>query len=291
MLNIKSVLSDVKSKYWPLLKAGQTSLLAITGLAGYFSAYPFPIRAWELIGLLGTLFLTISGSTVINMWFDRDIDARMPRTRRRPLVTGQVDARLALWLGIGLVAGGLAWSVVLSPVYAVVALAGLFSEVVVYTLLLKRRSAWSVALGGIAGGMPILGGRVIATGSVDAIGLLLALAVLLWTPAHNLSYNMLRFNDYQRAGVPTFPSVYGTHTTRWIILLSSALVGLVMTTVSVWIALPTAALVLLIALQAGLVGLAVIAWLRPSTRVSARLFKYASAYMLGCMVLLATAVL
>lgn len=291
MHNLKPVVAHLRSTYWPLLKAGQTTLLVITGMAGYLSAAPSPIRPGQLLSLFGTLFLTISGSTVINMWFDRDIDARMKRTRRRPLVTGQADARQALRLGLVLVILGLGWSVALSPVYAMIALFGLIAEVVVYTLWLKRRTAWSVALGGIAGGMPILGGRVVATGGVDAVGLLLALAVLLWTPAHNLSYNILRFDDYEQAGVPTFPSVYGLGVTRRIIVFSSVMVGLVVTIAAVWMALPPVALYLLILLQAGLIGLAHVAWLRPSAKINASLFKYASAYMLGCMLLLVSKIL
>lgn len=291
MLTIKSVFDDMKSRYWPLLKAGQTSLLVITGLAGYLSAYPISAHPWRLLGVAGTLFLTISGSTVINMWFDRDIDARMYRTRRRPLVTGQVDPRYALRLGLLLLILGVGGAVALSPLYAMVALFGMLSEIVVYTLWLKRRTVWSVALGGIAGGMPILGGRVAAIGQVDTVGLLLAAAVLMWTPAHNLSYNILRFDDYQRAGVPTFPSVYGLEVTRRIIAFSTVVVGTAVILASIWMGLPPIALYLVVALQAGLIGLAHIAWLHPSGKVNARLFKYASAYMLSCMILLAAKVL
>lgn len=291
MLNIKSAFDNLKSTYWPLLKAGQTSLLVITGLAGYLSAYPISMQPWRFLGVAGTLFLTISGSTVINMWFDRDIDAKMNRTRRRPLVTGQATPTRALRLGLVLLILGVGGAVALSPLYAMVALLGMLSEIVVYTLWLKRRTVWSVALGGIAGGMPILGGRVAAIGGVDAVGLLLALAVLMWTPAHNLSHNILRFDDYERAGVPTFPSVYGLAITRRIIALTSILVGVAVILASIWMGLPTVALYLIIALQAGLIGLAHVAWFRPSGKANARLFKYASAYMLSCMILLATKVL
>ncbi len=118
---------------------------------------------------MGTLFLTISGSTIINMWFDRDIDAKMLRTCHRPLVTGQVKASESLFLGLALLVLGLGWSLSLSVVYTSIALLGIFFEIVIYTFWLKRRTAWSVLLGGLAGGMPILGGRVLAIGEVDTV--------------------------------------------------------------------------------------------------------------------------
>ena len=133
----------------------------------------------------------------------------------------------------------------------------------------------------------MLGGRVVAIGGVDGIGLLLGLAVLLWIPAHNLTYNMLRMDDYRQAGIPTFPSIYGFGITRRIIAFSSLLVTLAMLMSCIWIGLPPLILYLLAGFQAGLVGLALLTWLCPSIRMSTGLFRYASFYMLGCMILLA----
>jgi protoheme IX farnesyltransferase len=286
MLNVGSVFHKLRSNCLPLIKGRQTALLVITGLAGYMSAYPLTIHPWRLFHLLGTLLLTISGSTIINMWFDRDIDAKMQRTCHRPLVTRQVKANETLYLGLALLVLGLGWSLSLSVVYTAIALVGIFFEVVIYTFWLKRRTAWSVVLGGIAGGMPILGGRVLATGEPDRIGLLLALIVVLWIPTHNLSFAILRLDDYRRAGVPTFPSVYGFGATHRLIALSSVLLAIIMTFFLIRIELAPIALYVLIGFQLGLVGLAFVTWMRASAELSANLFRYATIYLLCCMVVL-----
>ena len=156
--------------YWTLIKSLQTGLLLVTGLAGYMSAR-CPVIAWQtMVGLTGSLFLAISGSTVLNMVYDRDIDLCMGRTCLRPLPPGRVSVREAVALGILLSVAGVAWALALSPLYGLVVFAGLFCDVVVYTLWLKRRTAWSIVWGGIAGGMPILAGRVLGTWAHRAHG-------------------------------------------------------------------------------------------------------------------------
>ena len=287
MPNLRSVYHKLESNYLPLIKGRQTALLVITGLAGYLSAYPFPIHIGHLVHLTGTLFLTISGSTIINMWFDSDIDAKMLRTCHRPLVTGQVKASESLFLGLALLVLGLGWSLSLSVVYTAIALVGIFFEIVIYTFWLKRRTAWSILLGGLAGSMPILGGRALAMGEVDRFGLLLALIVLLWIPTHNLSFAILRLDDYQRAGVPTFPSVYGSGATYRLIAFSSLLLAIIMTMFLIGMELVPITLYVFIGFQVGLVGLALMAWFRSSAELSAGLFRYATIYLFCCMFVLA----
>jgi heme o synthase len=280
-------LHTLRYGYWPLLKGWQTALLVVTGLAGYLSARPFTGHGWSLAGLAGSQFLAIGGSTVLNMWFDRDIDAKMKRTCQRPLPAGQVDATTALGLGVALSVLGLGWALALSPLYAALAAAGWLLEMGVYTLWLKRRTAWSILWGGLSGSVPILAGRALATGTVDQTGLLLALAILLWIPTHNLTLSTLHFDDYQRAEVPTFARRLGFDATRRLIALSSALAAAVMTLAAIGLGLPAARLGLLGLLSAGLLGLALAGWRRPSSLTDFSLYKYASMYMLSCMALLA----
>jgi heme o synthase len=287
MLNIESTLRNLESRYWPLVKGWQTGLLLVTAWAGYLSASQVPLQWWTLVGLTGSLCAAISGGTVLNMWFDRDIDARMARTCDRPLSTGQVSPRTALRLGAALSVLGVGWALWLSPLFAALVLGGLFLEVVVYTVWLKRRTAWSIVWGGLAGGMPILAGRTLAVGNVDRTGLLLALAVLFWIPTHNLTLSMLHFDDYRRAGVPIFPAVYGYEATRRAIAISSILSALAMSMAFIWTGLPIAVLRLSVMLGVGLLFFALLAWIRPADRANTLLFKYASVYMLCCMVLLA----
>ncbi|MEN8241545.1 MAG: heme o synthase [Chloroflexota bacterium] len=272
--------------YWPLIKSLQTALLLITGIAGYMSVRCPVLNLQVIISLSGSLFLAISGSTVLNMWYDRDIDARMERTCLRPLPTGQVSPKQALSLGLLLSIVGVGWALLLDPLFGLVVFAGLFIDVVIYTIWLKRVTAWSIVWGGISGGMPVLAGRALALGYIDWIGVALSLAVLFWIPTHILTFNMRYHQDYKAAGVPTFPSRYGFDATRKIIALSSILAVLLMGSVVLGVGISGGFLHLFGIVSFILVMLAVTMMTRPSTNGNFGLFKYASMYMLGAMVIL-----
>ena len=128
-------------------------------------------------------------------------------------------------------------------------------------------------------------------GEIDGIGILLSLGILFWIPTHILTFSMRYFDDYQAAGVPTFPSTYGFGFTRATIALSSILAALAMGLAAWGIGMSWGFLRLLGVLSVGLLGLSVIVTLKPSERVSFGLFKYASVYMLAAMILVVMAVL
>ncbi len=283
-------MSSLKTRlraYWTLIKSLQTGLLLITGLAAYMSAR-CPVTTWEtLLAVTATLFLAISGSTVLNMVYDRDIDAKMKRACMRPLPAGKASAREALALGLVLSIAGIGGALLMNPLYGAVVFAGLFFDVVVYTIWLKRRTPYSIIIGGWAGGMPALAGRALAVGAIDPLGILLALAVLLWIPTHIMTYNIKYVDDYARAGVPTFPSVYGIRATRVIITLSSVGAAIAVMLAAIGIGMDWGLLRLLVVLSGGLLALAAASMWRPSERLNLGLFKYASVYMLGSMLLLA----
>lgn len=282
MLNALSVFR----RYWSLIKSLQTGLLVVTGLAGYMSGR-CPVLSWPtLLALAGSLFLAISGSTVLNMVYDRDIDARMVRTCWRPLPKGLVKVREALLLGIALSGAGIGWALALNLKYGLLVGAGLFFNAVVYTVWLKRRTPYAILFGGIAGGMPVLAGRTLAVGQVDAVGLLLALAVLLWIPTHIMTFSIRYEADYRRAGIPTFPAAYGVPTTRKIIALSSLAAALAMVAAAALIGVGHGHLGLLGLLSIGLLGLVGLSLIRPSERLYFALYKYASIYMLASMLVL-----
>ncbi len=271
--------------YWPLIKSLQTGLLLSTGLAGYLSAHR-PADLGELLGLAASLFLAISGSTILNMWYDHDIDTVMKRTHNRPLASGKVSRREAFWLGLGLSTAGVGMALAMDALYGLVVFAGLFFDVVVYTIWLKRRTCWSIVWGGIAGGMPILAGRVLATGQIDLVGLLLSMAVLFWIPTHILTFSMRYHADYQAARVPTFPSTYGFEATRAVIALSAMIAAASIGVAGVTIGVQAGALRLMAVLSSGLLLLSFATVFRPSERVNFSLFKYASLYMMASMILL-----
>ena len=270
-----------------MLKSLQTTLLMMTGLAGYLSSHPDQVRMEELLALGASLFLAIGGSTVMNMWYDRDIDAIMTRTCTRPLAAQRIRPAQALRLGILLSVLGVGWSLLLSPLYGLVVFAGWFFDVVVYTLWLKRRSPWSIVWGGISGGMPVLAGRALATGQIDLVGILLTLAVLFWIPTHILTFSMRYHADYKAAHIPTFAAVFGFPATRGIIAISSVLSALAMGLSALLVGASAGGLAALAVLGTGLLILALTSVARPSDKLNFRLFKYASLYMLGAMILLA----
>ncbi len=273
--------------YWPLIKAPQTALLLATGIAGYLSAGA-SAGLLRLVGLVVSLLLAISGSTMLNMCRDRDIDARMVRTRKRPLAAGALSQAKVLPIGALLSVLGVGGAMVMAPLYGLVVLSGWFFDVVVYTLWLKRRTCWSIVWGGVSGAMPILAGRVLAIGRVDGIGLLLALAVLFWIPTHTVTFSIKYREDYARAGVPTFLSTYGDTFTRAVLALSSVLAALAIGWASVLIGLSAGYLSVIAVLATGLLLLALASFRLRSEWVVLGLFKYASVYMFSAMVILAT---
>lgn len=272
--------------YWALIKDLQTGLLVITAAAGYASGCCTNMEAGGMFAMLASLFLAVSGSTALNMVYDRDIDALMRRTAGRPLSAGKIGDIEALLFGLAMAAGGVAWSFYQSPAFGGVVAAGVFLNVVVYTLWLKRRTPYSIILGGLAGGMPVLAGRTLATGRVDLIGVLLVLAILCWIPTHIMTFNIKHQADYRQAGVPNFPETYGVRITRRIIIAATLLaVGLVVLT-SKLIGLTGFYAALVNILGASLIGLALLSALRPKAWLNFLLYKGASVYMLGSMVFL-----
>jgi protoheme IX farnesyltransferase len=284
----QSSIANLKSKiraYWALTKPSQSGLLLATGLAGYMSARCPVFNIGTILALAGSLFLAIAGSTVLNMWWDRDIDAKMGRTQKRATSKGLVDEKEVLRVGLILSVIGVSWAVAMDALYGLLVFAGLFFDVVVYSMWLKRRTAWSIVWGGISGAMPILAGRALGLGAIDWIGVTLALGILFWIPTHTLTFSMKFAKDYADACVPTFPSTYGLTVTRITIAVSSVLAAAAMVAAGYGIGMAWGFLRLLGVLSAGLLMLAVTVTFNPSERVNFGLFKYASIYMLAAMIL------
>lgn len=266
--------------YADLTKPKQTGLLMATAVGAYLMAAPSPVRWGTFVLAMAALCAAVSGSTALNMVLDRDVDARMVRTKQRPLPSGEVTVGEAVAFG-GLlaVAGvGVAWRI--DPLYGAIVAAGLVFDVAVYTWWLKRRSASSILIGGVAGGMPALAGRTLATGSVDAVGLLLATGVLLWIPAHILTLAMAHASEYEAAGIPVWPLMYGETSTRRLIAGATAAAAAVLLLAGVLVRIHPAALAALAVAGVAMTALAAAAFVTPSERRNWVLFKAASVYML-----------
>ncbi len=273
-------------EFWQLIKSLQTALLMTTGLAGYMSARCPVTTIPTMAGLTVSLFLAISGSTILNMWFDRDIDGQMARTCKRPLPAGKIGAEETVILGIVISLAGVAVALALDLLYGLIIFGGLFVDVVIYTVWLKRRTAWSIVWGGISGGMPILAGRALGVGAIDWIGVALMFAILFWIPTHILTFSMRYHEDYKRARIPTFPSTYGFKFTRTVIAVSSVLAAIMIGGAAYGIGTDWGFLRLMAVLSGGLLTLAISSIVKPSENVNFGLFKYASLYMLSSMILL-----
>jgi protoheme IX farnesyltransferase len=272
--------------YWTLVKSFQTGCLLVTGLAGYASAGGAAVSWQTALALIGSLFLTVAGSTVLSMVYDRDIDAKMERTRRRPLPSGTVEAREALLVGLVLATAGMIWALLMGWLYGLVVFVGLFFSAAVYTLWLKRRTPWSVVVGGIAGGMVVLSGRVLGTGQIDLIGVLLATAVLLWIPTHIVTFSIKRADDYEKAGIPVLPNTHGVRVARLIIVLSTTAAVTLMALAARLLELRLGYVYAVYGLSAVLLGITVLAMLRTSPRMTTIVYRLASLYMLSSMLMI-----
>ncbi|MCG0240046.1 MAG: heme o synthase [Firmicutes bacterium] len=211
-------------EYYQLTKPRIVLLLLVTGYAGMWVAAggPPPGRL-TLITLLG-LALACGGANAVNMWWDRDIDAVMARTRRRPLPAGRLDPDEALAFGVVLgIAGTVTLAVGANLLAAALALAGYLFYVLVYTMWLKRSTVQNIVIGGAAGAVPPLVGWAAVTGEVGLPALVMFLIVFLWTPPHFWALALFRNEDYRRAGVPMMPVVRGEVHTKWQILFYAAL--------------------------------------------------------------------
>lgn len=183
---------------------------------------------WLVLATLIGGSLAAGGANTINSWADRDIDAQMHRTSRRPLPRHQVPAGNALRFGILLGLLAFVWlALTVNLLSAVLATAGLLFYVFVYTLGLKRRTVQNIVIGGAAGCVPVLVGWSAVTGEVGLPALVLFAIVFAWTPPHFWALALKYREDYARAGVPMLPVVVGAkETARQILLYTVLLVSI-----------------------------------------------------------------
>ena len=202
-----------------LLKPRVMSLVVFTGLIGVLIA---PGAVNPIIGFTAVLCIAVGAGAcgAINMWYDRDIDALMHRTRNRPIPAGRMPPGPALGFGITLAAASvLLMFIATNAVAAGVLALSIGFYVFVYTMWLKRRTPQNIVIGGAAGAFPAVIGWAAVTGSVAPLPLVLFAIVFFWTPAHFWSLALYANSDYARAGVPMLPVVAGAKETRRQIML------------------------------------------------------------------------
>ncbi|MDX1991609.1 MAG: heme o synthase [bacterium] len=266
--------------YLELTKLRIVLLLCFTTLtAMVIAAGGLPPVAVTLPTLIGGA-LAAAGASAINQFIDRDMDARMSRTSRRPIPSGRVTPLNALFFGIGLVTWAvLILSISVNLLSAVLALIGALYYVILYTVILKRNTVVNILIGGGAGAIPVLVGWAAVTGTLSYEAGILFAIVFWWTPPHSWALALLVNTDYARANVPMMPVARGEETTRVQILLYSVQLFLITLLPAVFGFLGPIYLLAASVLGVGLIWLAR-RLVREGTKALARTtYKYSTAYL------------
>ncbi|MEI6158389.1 MAG: heme o synthase [Roseococcus sp.] len=216
-----------------LLKPRVLTLVVYTGIIGLLVA---PGHMHPVLAVTAILCITVAAGAAgaMNMWYDRDIDAIMRRTIKRPIPTGRISADAALTYGVVLAVGSVALMGLATNWLAAGVLAfSIFFYVVIYTMLLKRRTPQNIVIGGAAGAFPPLIGWIAVTGSMEALPLVLFAIIFMWTPPHFWALSLWAHQDYERAGVPMLPVTHGARETRKQVVIYTIL--LVPLTLAPWL--------------------------------------------------------
>ena len=200
--------------WFAMLKPRVITLVVFTGLVGLLLA-PGPLH--PVLALAAVLCIAVGAGAAgtINMWYDRDIDAVMRRTAKRPIPSGRIRAGEALGFGVTLgIASVIVMGLATNAVAAGLLALSILFYVFIYTVWLKRRTPQNIVIGGAAGAFPPVIGWAAVTGTVDVMPLLMFAIVFFWTPPHFWALSLYASEDYERAGVPMLPVISGARATR-----------------------------------------------------------------------------
>jgi protoheme IX farnesyltransferase len=206
--------SSSVSDWIALLKPRVVMLVVFTGWIGMVIA---PGHLHPVLAATAILCITVAAGAAgaINMWYDRDIDILMRRTRNRPIPAGRIAPGEALGFGVFLAVASVLVMALATNVFAALVLAASIGfYVFIYTMWLKRRTAQNIVIGGAAGAFPPVIGWAAVTGGLDVLPLLMFAIVFFWTPPHFWALSLWAHADYARAGVPMLPVVAGARETR-----------------------------------------------------------------------------
>ena len=212
-----------------LMKPRVMSLVVFTALIGLVMA---PVSLHPVVAVSAVILIAIGAgaAAALNMWYDADIDAVMTRTKTRPVPAGRIDREEALIFGLWLSGlSVLSMAVLINYTSAALLAFTIFFYAVIYTILLKRRTAQNIVIGGAAGAFPPVIGWVAATGSFSIEPLLFFLIIFIWTPPHFWALALVKNDDYSAANIPMLPVTRGADATvRQIMLYTVLLAGTVM---------------------------------------------------------------
>ena len=213
--------------YIALLKPRVMLLAVFTSLCGLWLA-PVSIHPFMFVLSIFCISLGAGAAGAINMWFDRDIDSLMERTKKRPIPVGKIDADNALGFGIMLsVISVLMLGLSLNYLAACLLAFSIFFYIFIYTIWLKRRTPQNIVIGGAAGAFPPVIGWVCSTGELNTFPLILFLLIFIWTPPHFWALALYKDIEYSKAKVPMLPVVSGQRNTKIQIFIYSLLLMIV----------------------------------------------------------------
>ena len=213
------------SDYFSLLKPKVMSLVVFSGFAGMWVAPGFS-QLHPVLALTAMLCLAVNAGAAgaINMWFDRDIDAVMKRTKNRALPMGKINPDEALSYGLVLsVLSVITMGIALNWMAAGLLAFANFFYVVIYTMWLKRATPQNIVIGGAAGAFPPMIGWAAVTGDITWASVALFSVIFFWTPPHFWALALFVNDDYKRAGVPMLPTTHGEKHTKIQMLIYSIL--------------------------------------------------------------------
>lgn len=224
----RSAFTQRLTDYYELCKPRVVLLIVFTAMVGMFLATPGMVPIGALVfGTLGIGLMSASAAA-INQMIDVKADSRMSRTRKRPLVTGNLDTRQSAIFA--LVIGVLGMAILITMVNALTAWLTLFALIGyagIYTMYLKRATPQNIVIGGAAGAAPPVLGWAAVTGTVDSHALILFLIIFIWTPPHFWALAVDRHKEYAEVDIPMLPVTHGLDYTRTQILLYTVLLFLV----------------------------------------------------------------
>ncbi|EMD83727.1 heme o synthase [Pacificimonas flava] len=226
--------------YLALTKPRVMGLVVFTGLMGLLAA---PGHVHPVIAFTAILCIAVAGggAGAFNQWYEADLDARMKRTRGRPLPAGRLERGQAFAFASFLSLGSVTiMALAVNLPAAVLLAASILFYVCIYTVWLKRRTPQNIVIGGAAGAFPPMIGWAAVTGDVTLLPVLMFAIVFLWTPPHFWALALFVKTDYSAAGVPMLPCTHGLAETRRQVLLYTF--PLVIAAVAPWLLGMTGAL-------------------------------------------------
>jgi protoheme IX farnesyltransferase len=278
---LSAPLSQKLSGYYALTKPRVTQLAVFCAVIGMFLATPVGLPAWSLLlAATAGIWLLAGSAFAINCLVEREIDARMARTARRPMPRGEVSVTETLAFS-GVIGGLGMWILFnwVNPLTMWLTFGTFVGYAILYTIVLKPATPQNIVIGGAAGAMPPALGWAAISNTVPAQAWLLVLMIFVWTPPHFWALALYRSEDFARSGLPMLPLTHGAaHTRLQIFLYTIALVATTLLPFAIHMS-GVFYLACALVLGAGFLGLAWKVWKRYTDLVARQTFRYSIVYL------------